>query len=149
MCIRDSGKVLPDDLPEPVYAALIPLIGDVMAPRSAEEAAAILAACTAEQRRVRIASSVERFSKSLDDGALLLSAHELRGIHTFAPDDLYVTVGAGTPLAELAEFLAGRGFQAPFAAPWLDASVGGLLATNLNAPLRLSLIHISEPTRPY
>jgi FAD/FMN-containing dehydrogenase len=75
--------------------------------------------------------------KSLDAAALLLSAHELRGVQTFAPDDLYVTVGAGTPLAELAEFLTGHGFQAPFAAPWPDATVGGLLATNLNAPQRM------------
>jgi glycolate oxidase subunit GlcD len=135
--LLNPGKVLPDDLPEAVCAAPVLLTGDVMAPRSVEEAAAILAACTAEQRRVRIASSVKISPKSLDAAALLLSAHELRGVRTFAPDDLYVTVGAGTPLAELAEFLTGHGFQAPFAAPWPDATVGGLLATNLNAPLRM------------
>jgi len=46
-------------------------------------------------------------------------------------------VGAGTPFAELAEFLAEHGFQAPLATPWPDATVGGLLATNLNAPQRM------------
>ncbi|HHY57230.1 MAG TPA: FAD-binding protein [Chloroflexi bacterium] len=135
--LLNPGKVLPDDLPEPARAAPIPLTGDVMAPHSVEEAAAILAACTAAQRRVRITSSGERSGKSPDGGALLLSAHALRGVHHFAPDDLYVTVGAGTPLTELAAFLAGHGFQVPLAAPWPKATVGGLLATNLNAPLRM------------
>jgi D-lactate dehydrogenase (cytochrome) len=46
-------------------------------------------------------------------------------------------VGAGTPFTELADFLAGHGFQAPLAAPWPDATVGGLLATNLNPPQRM------------
>jgi FAD/FMN-containing dehydrogenase len=111
-----------------------------VAPHSAEEAAAFLAGCTAAGRRVRIASQlptrstcdVERVANSL-----YISTRELRGIHAFAPDDLYVTVGAGTPLAELAEFLAEHGFQAPLAAPWPDATVGGLLATNLNPPQRM------------
>lgn len=135
--LLNPGKVLPDELPEPVRVAPIPLTGAVMAPRSVEEAAAILAACAAERRRVRILSHVERADNPLDAGELLLSAHELRGIHHFAPDDLYVTVGAGTRLTELAAFLAGHGFQVPLAAPWPEATVGGLLATNLNAPLRM------------
>ncbi len=135
--LLNPGKVLPDELPEPVRATPIPLTGEVMAPRSVEEAAALLAACTAEQRRVRIAGTEKQVANSLYDNALLLSAHALRGVHHFAPDDLYVTVGAGTPLQELAVFLAGHGFQAPFAAPWPEATVGGLLATNLNAPLRM------------
>ncbi|MBK8798017.1 MAG: FAD-binding protein [Anaerolineales bacterium] len=135
--LLNPGKVLPDELPDPVYAAPLAVPADVAAPRSAEEAAAILAGCTAAGRRVRIASSVERSGKSLDAVDLLLSTHALRGIHAFAPDDLYVTVGAGTPLAELTEALAGHSLQAPFATPWADATVGGLLATNCNAPLRM------------
>jgi glycolate oxidase subunit GlcD len=133
----NPGKVLPDDLPEPVHAA--PSVERVdnslhasVAPHSTEEAAAFLAGCTAAGRRVRIASHVERVANSL-----YISTRELRGIHAFAPDDLYVTVGAGTPLAELAEFLAEHGFQAPLATPWPDATVGGLLAMNLNPPQRM------------
>jgi glycolate oxidase subunit GlcD len=133
----NPGKVLPDDLPEPVHAA--PSVERVdnslhasVAPHSTEEAAAFLAGCTAAGRRVRIASHVERVANSL-----YISTRELRGIHAFAPDDLYVTVGAGTPLAELAEFLAEHGFQAPLTAPWPDATVGGLLAMNLNPPQRM------------
>lgn len=135
--LLNPGKVLPDELSEPVYAAPTPLTNDVMAPRSVEEAAAILAACAVAPRRARIVSSAEQVDSSLCAGTLLLSSHALRGVQAFAPDDLYVTVGAGTPLTELAGFLAGRGFQAPFAAPWPAATVGGLVATNLNAPLRM------------
>jgi D-lactate dehydrogenase (cytochrome) len=135
--LLNPGKVLPDDLPDPVHAAALPVTGKVAAPGSAEEAAAILAGCRATGRRVRIASSLERFDQSLDNADLLLSTHALRGIHAFAPDDLYVTVGAGTPLAAVAAFLAEHGLQAPLAAPWPDATVGGLLATNCNAPLRM------------
>jgi len=133
----NPGKVLPDALPEPLRAAPVSITAKMTAPRTVEAAAAILAGCTAAQRRVRIVSSAAQFDNACDVGALLLSTHELRGIHAFAPDDLYVTVGAGTPLTELAEFLAGHGFQAPLATPWPEATVGGLLATNLNAPLRM------------
>lgn len=135
--LLNPGKVLPDDLPEPVRAAPVAAMAEIVSPRTAEEAAAILVGCTAEGRRVQIASSVERVGNSLHNADVLLSTHELRGIHAFAPADLYVTVGAATPLAELAGFLAGHGFQAPLATPWLDATVGGLLATNLNAPQRM------------
>jgi glycolate oxidase subunit GlcD len=145
----NPGKVLPDDLPESLRAA--PSVERVanslyasVAPHSAEEAAAILAGCTAARRRVRIASQVERVANSLNlpdvervANSLYISTRELRGVQAFAPDDLYVTVGAGTPFAELAAFLAGHGFQAPLAAPWPDATVGGLLATNLNPPQRM------------
>ena len=133
----NPGKVLPDALPAPVIAAPAAITADKATPRSAEEAAAMLAACTASRRRARIVASGERCAGAPDADVLLLSAQELRGVQTFAPDDLYVTVGAGTPLGELAEYLAGHGFQAPFAAPWPAATVGGLAATNLNAPLRM------------
>jgi FAD/FMN-containing dehydrogenase len=145
--LLNPGKVLPDDLPEPVRAA--PSVERVqlarcLAPHSVEEAAAILAglhrstgaACGSRRCRASCQlaqqADVERVANSL-----YISTRELRGVQAFAPDDLYVTVGAGTPLAELAEFLAGHGFQAPLAAPWPDATVGGLLATNLNPPQRM------------
>lgn len=133
--LLNPGKILPDDLPEPARVTGAAPKGESAAPSTAEEAAAILAGCTVERRRVHIAST-ERSGRWLD-AALRLSTHRLRGVLTFAPDDLVVTVAAGTPFHELAEFLAAHGFQAPFAAPWPDATVGGLLASNLNAPLRM------------
>jgi glycolate oxidase subunit GlcD len=67
----------------------------------------------------------------------LILPTNLRGIHKFAPDDLYVTVGAGTPLVELQAFLAEHRMQVPLASPWPEATVGGLAAANVNAPLRM------------
>ncbi|MCS6828985.1 MAG: FAD-binding oxidoreductase [Caldilinea sp.] len=133
--LLNPGKILPDDLPEPVRMAGAVVKGESAAPSTAEEAAAILAGCTVERQCVHIAST--KHPGRWPDAALLLSTHRLRGVLAFAPDDLYVTVAAGTPFRELADFLSSQGFQAPFAAPWPDATVGGLLASNLNAPLRM------------
>jgi glycolate oxidase subunit GlcD len=145
----NPGKVLPDDLPEPVRAA--PSVERVdnslhasvaphstrKPPRSWPVAPQQGAACGSRRMLSELPTrstlpDVERVANSL-----YISTRELRGVHAFAPDDLYVTVGAGTPLAELAEFLAEHGFQAPLAAPWPDATVGGLLAMNLNPPQRM------------
>jgi len=137
--LLNPGKVLPDELPLVEYAMPAPINGDVLAPDSAEEAAALLAGCAAAGYTVRIASSVERFGKSPYKGEAdkVLSTHPFGDVRVFAPDDLYVTVGAAIPFAELADFLAGHGLQAPLASPWLDATVGGLLAANVNGPLRM------------
>jgi len=48
-----------------------------------------------------------------------------------------VTAGAGTTLAEVQAFLAAEGKQAPLATPWAEATIGGLVAANVNAPLRM------------
>ncbi len=55
----------------------------------------------------------------------------------YAVKDLYVTVKAGTPLAELQAVLARDKVWAPLASPWPEATVGGIVATNFNAPLRM------------
>jgi len=61
----------------------------------------------------------------------------LSGVTDFAPQDLYVTVGAGTPLHRLHEDLGCAGFQTALLSPWSQATVGGLLAANVNSPLRM------------
>ncbi|HEU0004323.1 MAG TPA: FAD-linked oxidase C-terminal domain-containing protein, partial [Ktedonobacteraceae bacterium] len=66
-----------------------------------------------------------------------LSTSSLRGIKTYAPDDLYITVGAGTPLADVQAFLAEHNRFVPLASPWQGTTIGGLIATNMNAPLRM------------
>lgn len=67
----------------------------------------------------------------------ILSTEQLRGVKTYAPDDLYITVGAGTPLADIQAFLAPDGKWVPIVSPWPSATIGGIIATNLNAPLRM------------
>lgn len=104
--------------------------GEDFAPSTAEEAAQGLAALA------RVGQCVAIQSASVAD-AVCLSTGNLRGIKTYAPDDLYVTVGAGTPLQELQQFLAEHGKMVPLASPWEHATVGGLVAANSNAPLRM------------
>ncbi|MBL8394796.1 MAG: glycolate oxidase subunit GlcE, partial [Candidatus Accumulibacter sp.] len=62
----------------------------------------------------------------------------LRGIVAYEPTELVVTVRAGTPLAELAGTLAGKGqwlaFEPPHCGP--AATVGGMLASGLSGPRR-------------
>jgi D-lactate dehydrogenase (cytochrome) len=66
-----------------------------------------------------------------------LSTDALSGIKVYAPDDLVITVGAGTSLREIQTFLAQHGQQLTLASPWPDATIGGIVATNINAPLRM------------
>ncbi|MBI5303801.1 MAG: FAD-binding protein [Chloroflexi bacterium] len=71
------------------------------------------------------------------EGAIVLDTRGLRGVKAYARDDLYVTVGAGTTLAELQTELARDQVWAPIASPWNEATIGGIVATNYNAPLRM------------
>ncbi len=66
-----------------------------------------------------------------------LSTRALRGITAYARNDLYVTVGAGTTLAELQTELARDQVWVPLASPWSESTIGGIVATNFNAPLRM------------
>lgn len=114
------------------------LPGEVFTPSTAGEAAQYLSALSAAGRRVHISGSVE--VSLVDDQPgddILLCTRALNGIETFSPDDLYVTVGAGMPLEELQSFLAPKRVQMPLATPWPDATIGGLVAANVNAPLRM------------
>jgi D-lactate dehydrogenase (cytochrome) len=70
----------------------------------------------------------------------------LHGIKMYAPEDLYITAGAGTPLCELQEFLATEGKILPLASPWPHATIGGIVAANNNAPLRMRYGSIRDVT---
>ena len=123
-----------------------------LTPTSTEDAAQTLVACANAGQRVRITGKVmgevdERAGAAkdaMDTDAInrvpterMLSTSALCGIKAYAPDDLYITVGAGTLLAEVQAFLAGHNRFVPLASPWQDTSIGGLIATNINAPLRM------------
>src|SRR5947209_2903830 len=122
-------------LADTLNGTLPPMPGNIFIPSTAEEAAeGILFAAKAGQN-VYITGSTG--VPAAHSGAKVLSTAGLRGIKTYAADDLYITVGAGTPLAEIQSFLAGERKQVPLATPWQEATIGGLVATNLNAPLRM------------
>ena len=96
----------------------------------------MIGSCVAEGRSIRIRGGGTK-SHGLPEADMLLSTGGLRGIRAYARDDLYVTVGTGTPLGELQGELARDRMWVPLVAPWLESTVGGIVATNWNAPLRM------------
>jgi glycolate oxidase FAD binding subunit len=97
-------------------------------------------AAAAEGRplRIRGGGSKDFFGARLE-GELLCTAG-LRGIASYEPSELVVTVRAGTPLAELESVLAERGQCLPFEPPHFagGATVGGMVAAGLSGPARAS-----------
>jgi glycolate oxidase FAD binding subunit len=65
----------------------------------------------------------------------------LRGISSYEPSELVVTVRAGTPLAELEAVLAEKGQCLPFEPPRFGAAstVGGMVAAGLAGPARAAV----------
>ena len=68
----------------------------------------------------------------------LLDTREHRGIVTYDPTELVITVRAGTPLAELEAALAEAGQMLPCEPPHFGegATVGGMIAAGLSGPRR-------------
>ena len=112
----------------------------VFTPSTASEAAQGLSALSAIGRPVHIRGSIETSPLEGQPGKtndVLLCTGKLKGIKKFSPTDLYVTVGVGASLTELQSFLVSEHLQVPLAAPWPGATIGGLVASNVNAPLRM------------
>lgn len=74
----------------------------------------------------------------------VLDTTGLRGIASYEPSELVVTVRGGTPLAELEAVLADKGQCLPFEPPRFGAApgaatVGGMVAAGLSGPARASV----------
>ncbi len=132
--LMNPGKIFPARMPEVTLPPAEEPPGDIWTPATAGEAARGLAALSAAGRPVHIAGSS---AVSGRPSAVVLSTAALTGIKAYAPEDLYVTAGAGTPLAELQSFLARDGMQVPLVSPWPGSTIGGIVAANLNGPLRV------------
>jgi FAD/FMN-containing dehydrogenase len=109
--------------------------GKLFMPATAEEAATGLVALADARQRVYIRGSAR--TEDANDAGIVLSTAALQGVKTYAADDLYITVGAGTSLADVQSFLAPDHKQVPFVSPWPTATIGGLIAANVNAPQRM------------
>jgi D-lactate dehydrogenase (cytochrome) len=135
----NPGKIFPT---APIAPAPLPRPGELpdspFAPASVEQAAEGVRACLSAEppRRIRIRGR-EVSSGDLPGSDLVLSTRNLRGIRHYAPDDLYVVAGAGTPLAELQAELERDKMWVPLVSPWPEATLGGIVSTNFNAPLRM------------
>ena len=71
----------------------------------------------------------------------VLSTRDYRGIVSYEPSELVVTVRCGTPLAELEAALAEKGQSLAFEPPHFgdDATVGGMVAAGLSGPTRATV----------
>ncbi len=127
----DSAPVIHS--PEIAEASATP---PVATPESPEEAAETLHALIDAGKSVRIRGGGTK-SALLPPADAVLSTGCLSGIRALAPEDLYVTVGAGMRLEELQAVLQEHRMWAPLASPWSAATIGGLIAANANAPLRM------------
>jgi len=110
---------------------------EMFTPESTQEAARGLAALSRLRQRTTITGASLDQIKAHPQNDTWISTSALTGIRAFGEDDLYISAGAGTRLAEVQAFLASEGKQLPLVPAWPNATLGGLLATNLNAPLRM------------
>ncbi len=114
---------------------MVALTEKIFTPTSAEEASQYLQALSHAGQPVMITG---RRPREIAETLLSqISTSALHGIKTYAPDDLYITVGSGTPLLEIQTFLAQHNKQLALSSPWPDATIGGLVAANVNAPQRM------------
>ena len=98
------------------------------------------AAADRQPLRIRGGGSKDFYGEPGAPGELL-STTGLRGIVSYEPSELVVTVRAGTPLAELEAVLAQQGQCLPFEPPHFNggATVGGMVAAGLSGPARASV----------
>jgi FAD/FMN-containing dehydrogenase len=144
--LLNPGKIFPPSVANVERAARVVseegavVVDEVFTPWTVEEAAQGLASLSAAGRRVRIVGVAPPYSGDAIGQVpqdVLVCTSALRGVKGFSPDDLYITVGAGTRLGEIRTFLESSRMQVPLASPWPQATIGGLMAANVNAPLRM------------
>jgi glycolate oxidase subunit GlcD len=144
-----DGRLNPGKIFPPVEKISLPQTDEPLpqseiVPASVEEAARCLASLRRLRRPVRFTGSRSDPSQPAGETAFVLRTAGMNEIKAFAPQDLYVTAGAGMTLEELQASLARQGMWLPAASPWPAASLGGLLAANLNAPLRMRYGGLSD-----
>ncbi len=137
--ILNPGKIIPA---EPAYVSVEHVIKGELppaaAPASVEEVSALMKDYAAARQPVtaRIRGGGTKSSLLPATGAVI-ATHNLAGVLETAVNDLYVRVRAGTPLSALQAELAQAKVWVPLASPWPASTVGGIVAANFNAPLRM------------
>lgn len=138
--LLNPGKIFPvptqDEQDKATYAVPT-LTNNVFAPTTSEEAAQGLQALSNAGQPVFIRGTLAGEAHTIPEQGVILSTANLKGVTTYAADDLYITAGAGTPFADIQAFLATERKQVPLADPWSDMTIGGLVAANINAPQRM------------
>ena len=136
----NPGKIFPRPLPGTTAsksdAAVLQSRTTPFAPATTEEASQAIRCWVHERKTIRVVGGNTK-SGGLCQTDVTLQTGRLSGIKSYALKDLYVTVGAGTRLAELQAVLARDKMWVPLGSPWSAATVGGIVSANLNAPLRM------------
>lgn len=142
--LLNPGKVFPSQIAPPEYESPTIPQSSFFSPESVADAAAYLAALTAAEHPVDITGAGvprdphgERPVLHTRDQPYQLSTNRFDKVIKLAPEDLFVTVGTGMRLSALHAELAGMKLQTALIASTLDATVGGLLAANVNSPQRI------------
>lgn len=113
----------------------------VVEPTSVEEAAEVMRVAYSHGAAVIPWGAGTRMGLGMPPRAadLVLSTRSLNGIVDYRPEDLTVTVRAGTPLGDLQAALGREGQFLPLDPAWAQtATIGGIIATNASGPLRLA-----------
>jgi D-lactate dehydrogenase (cytochrome) len=142
--LLNPGKILPDEIP-PVAppAASSGCSEPLVAPTSVEELSSAILSWSAAGQRMRIqgggtkSSLVAAIAGREQVETAVLSTRALRGIRALSANDLFVTAGAGTTLTDLQDELREHQVWVPLVSPWAESSLGGIVSTNFNAPLRM------------
>lgn len=107
------------------------------APRTIDALATLVASTASAGLRIGGAGTKRRAAAA--DSAATIDARGLTGFAAYDPAECVVTVGAGTPVADVAQLLATHGQYLPWDPPFVDdgATIGGMIASGLNGPGRL------------
>lgn len=99
---------------------------------------AALDAARAAERRVLVRGGGSVLDRLPPADAQVLSTSDLTGVVDHRPEDLVITVRAGTPVAELSALLAAHGQECPIEPlAGHGSTVGGRVATGLASPRQL------------
>ena len=116
-----------------------------VAPSSVEDLAVILKSATEDQRVVNVVGGATRQGYgSPPPPDLVVEMSGLSGIEEWDPDDLTVTVGAGTRVAELEAALAERSQTAVLPEVPGASTVGGLISAGVSSLRRARLLGTRE-----
>jgi glycolate oxidase subunit GlcD len=142
--LLNPGKIFPANLPltseglsAPLAAEPAPAFvrGETLEPQGVNEAADLLRLLQADKQVALLAGRGRQWRGATSDGVRVSTRH-LDRVMQIAGEDLYVTVQAGASIKSVQDALNEKGFWLALASPWPEGSLGGLLATNLNSPLR-------------
>jgi glycolate oxidase FAD binding subunit len=122
-------------------------VTEVFAPSNAKQVAEVIvdAAAAGTTLDVRGGASKVDYGRPVDADAIL-DVSALSGVGLYEPEELVITVGAGTPMMEIQATLADANQHLAFEPPDYDyvlgragggATIGGVVACNLSGPRRI------------